>query len=48
MHVFNKLHLFKISEIFTVLLRNIGHLKISEEKQKIIFFNKKIHKSSLL
>ena len=43
MKVFNKFHLFKISEIFTILVWNIKNLK-SVKKSKIIFFNKKFTK----
>ena len=43
----SKFHLFKLSEIFTVLLLNINNL-ISVNKIKSINYNKKCQKSSLL
>ena len=36
----------KCSEIFTILLWNINNLKISEEKQKIVFNKKRDKKFS--
>ena len=44
MQVFNKFRMFKISEIFTILLWNNNNLK-SKRKIKKIFFNKKFPKS---
>ena len=43
MQVFNQFHLFKISEIFKILLWNINNLK-SVKKSKKYFFNEKILK----
>ena len=35
--VFNKFHLFKISEIFTIILQNIHNLKSVKKSQKTFF-----------
>ena len=39
MHILNKFHLFKLSEIFTILLWNIntGNLKLVKKSKKIFF-----------
>ena len=38
--ILNKFHLFKLSEIFTILLRNISNLNLVKKSKKISFNEK--------